>query len=112
MTDRALLGHALPLSFVSCVCDHHAFRANLLASACLALGTIHEVIAIANCPSTADGLNAGLKRAKQSGRSAYIRTSTCHPAGTDAWLNNSGRPSPPSADLARSASRRFTGLAR
>jgi Glycosyltransferase like family len=53
-----------PLTFVACVSDEVTLRANLLASACLQPGTVHEVILIKNCRSAADGLNLGITRAR------------------------------------------------
>ena len=52
------------VSFVVCVSDEAIFKANFLASPCLRHGSAHEVIPIRNCPSAADGLNAGIERAK------------------------------------------------
>jgi Glycosyltransferase like family len=53
-----------PLTFVACVSDEAILRANLLSSACLQPGTVHEVILIKNCRSAADGLNLGIARAR------------------------------------------------
>ena len=53
-----------PLTFVACVSDEGILHANLLASACLQPGTVHEVILIKNCRSAADGLNRGIARAR------------------------------------------------
>jgi Glycosyltransferase like family len=52
------------LTFVACVSDEEILDANLLASACLKPGSVHEVILIKNCRSAAEGLNAGLARAR------------------------------------------------
>src|SRR5262245_44517260 len=64
MTSRDAPDDELPLSILTCLSDSEVFRANLIASPCLSPGTIHEVIAVANCPSAAGGLNIGLERAK------------------------------------------------
>jgi hypothetical protein len=53
-----------PLTFVACVSDEQVLDANLLASACLKPGSVHEVILIKNCRSAAEGLNLGLARAR------------------------------------------------
>ena len=53
-----------PLTFVACVSDEEILGANLLASACLKPGSVHEVILIKNCRSAADGLNLGIARAR------------------------------------------------
>ncbi len=53
-----------PVTFVACVSDEEILRANLLASACLMPGSVHEVILIKNGPSAADGLNIGIARAR------------------------------------------------
>ena len=55
---------AVPFSFVTCLSSREVSDANLLASPTLGSGTVHELIPVANCPSAADGLNVGLKRAK------------------------------------------------
>jgi hypothetical protein len=52
------------LTFVACVSDEEILRANLLASACLKPGSVHEVILIKNCQNAADGLNRGIARAR------------------------------------------------
>jgi hypothetical protein len=57
-------GRAWPFSFVACVADEQVLQANLLRSPCLEPGTPHEVILLRGCPSAADGLNAGLARAR------------------------------------------------
>jgi SAM-dependent methyltransferase len=51
------------LSFVVCVSDEARLSANLLSSPCLLAGSPHEVIALRHCPSAAEGLNEGLRRA-------------------------------------------------
>jgi hypothetical protein len=51
------------LSFVVCLSDDSVLDANLMASPCLRSGTPHEVVAIRNAPSAADGLNLGVDRA-------------------------------------------------
>jgi hypothetical protein len=58
---------AVPFSFATCLSNREVFDANLLASPTVGSGTVHELIAVANCPSAADGLNVGLKRAKHEG---------------------------------------------
>jgi 2-polyprenyl-3-methyl-5-hydroxy-6-metoxy-1,4-benzoquinol methylase len=52
------------LSFVVCVSDEARLRANLLSSPCLRPGSPHEVLAFRGCPSAAEGLNEGLRRAR------------------------------------------------
>jgi hypothetical protein len=52
------------LSFLVCLSEDSVLDANLMASPCLRSGTPHEVVAIRNAPSAADGLNLGLRRAK------------------------------------------------
>jgi Glycosyltransferase like family len=52
------------LSFVICMSDEQIVRAHALNSPCLQAGSAHEVILVRNCPSAADGLNLGLRRAK------------------------------------------------
>jgi hypothetical protein len=64
MRNRDAPDDELPLSILKCVSNIEVFRANLLASPCLGRSTIHEVIAVANCSSAAEGLNIGLDRAK------------------------------------------------
>jgi SAM-dependent methyltransferase len=54
----------VPLSFVACVSDEATVQANLLSSPCLGPGTPHEVLLQRGCRSAADGLNAGLARAR------------------------------------------------
>jgi len=53
-----------PVTIVACVSDDAILGANLLASPCLEPGSPHEMSLVKNCPSAADGLNAGLQRAK------------------------------------------------
>jgi SAM-dependent methyltransferase len=53
-----------PLSLVCCVSDDEIAQANLLSSPCLKSGSLHEVQLVRNCKSAADGLNEGIKRAK------------------------------------------------
>jgi hypothetical protein len=55
---------AVPFSFVTCLSSREVFDGILLASPVRGSGTVHELIAVANCPSAADGLNVGLERAK------------------------------------------------
>jgi hypothetical protein len=45
---------AVPFSFVTCLSNREVFDANLLASPILGAGTVHELIAVANCPSAAE----------------------------------------------------------
>jgi hypothetical protein len=52
------------LSFVVCLSDDRWLETNLLASPCLGPSSPHEVIAVRNAPSAADGLNLALERAK------------------------------------------------
>jgi Glycosyltransferase like family len=52
------------LSFVTCASCDITFRTNLLASNCLAPESAHQVVAIRNCPSAADGLNFGITRSE------------------------------------------------
>jgi hypothetical protein len=61
--DETELSAHTPLSFVVCLSDDAVFGANLFASPCLGTGSLHEVIAIRNAPSAADGLNMGFERA-------------------------------------------------
>ena len=58
------VGDAVYFSFVTGLSNSEALRTNLPASPCLGPTTVHEVIAVSNCRSAADGLNTGLKRAK------------------------------------------------
>jgi hypothetical protein len=53
-----------PLSFVCCVSDEGTLAGNLLASPCFRPGSPHELIVQRSCASAADGLNAGLARAR------------------------------------------------
>jgi SAM-dependent methyltransferase len=53
-----------PLTFVVCVADEATLRANLLSSPCLRPGSPHQVLLMGNCKSAAEGLNAGLARAR------------------------------------------------
>jgi glycosyltransferase involved in cell wall biosynthesis len=55
-----------PISFVVCVSDDSILAAHLLASPCLGPGSPHEIIAVRNAPSAAEGLNSGLERAKHA----------------------------------------------
>ena len=55
-----------PLTFVACVSDEKILGANLLASACLAPGSRHEVILVKNCQNAAEGLNLGIARARHA----------------------------------------------
>ncbi len=64
MADEMSANNAKPLSFATCVSSTATLRSNLLASPCLRDGPIHEVIAVSNCSSAADGLNLGVARAK------------------------------------------------
>ena len=52
------------LSFVTCASNDATLRTNLLASPCLAPDLAHQVVAVRNCPSAADGLNIGIARAE------------------------------------------------
>ncbi len=54
----------LPLSFVTCLSSEEIYAANVLASPCLGEGSAHEALAYPECASAADGLNAGLLRAR------------------------------------------------
>ena len=85
MTDSVQADDQLALSFVVCVSDREALQTNLLSSPCLQPGSVHEVIAIENCPSAADGLNLGLERA-QHGWVACVHQDVCLPAGWDQML--------------------------
>jgi hypothetical protein len=51
-------------SFVACVSNDVILGTNLLASPCLAPDSAHQVLLIKNCPSAADGLNIGIRRAE------------------------------------------------
>ena len=83
MTDSVQADDQLALSFVVCVSDREALQANLLSSPCLQPGSVHEVIAIENCPSAADGLNLGLERAKHGWVGcSCILTFACRKDGT------------------------------
>ena len=53
-----------PLSFVTCASNDATLRTNLLASPCLTPDLAHQVVAIRNCPSAADGLNIGIARSE------------------------------------------------
>ena len=53
-----------PLSFVTCASCDVTLQSNLLASPCLAPGSAHQVVAVRNCPSAADGLNIGIARSE------------------------------------------------
>jgi hypothetical protein len=53
-----------PLSFVCCVSDNEIAQANLLSSPCLRPGSRHEVQLLQNCKSAGDGLNEGIKQAR------------------------------------------------
>jgi len=53
-----------PMTFAVCVNDEGQLRADLLSSPCLGPGTPHEVLAFRDCRSAAEGLNAGLRRAR------------------------------------------------
>jgi SAM-dependent methyltransferase len=53
-----------PLSFVCCVSDEGMLAGNLLASPCFRPGTPHELLIQRGCTSAAEGLNAGLARAR------------------------------------------------
>src|SRR5271167_42835 len=85
MTNRDAPEDDLPLSILTCLSNSEVFRANLLASPCPGLSTIHEVIAVANCPSAAEGLNIGLERAKHAWV-LCIHQDVFLPAGWDACL--------------------------
>jgi SAM-dependent methyltransferase len=52
------------LSFVVCVSDEARLKANLLSSPCLRSGSRHEVLTFRGCRSAAEGLNEGLRRAR------------------------------------------------
>ena len=73
------------LSFVVCLSDDALLQANLLASPCLGPGSPHEVIAIRNAPSAADGLNMGLERAKNEWV-VYVHQDVFLPRGWDRLL--------------------------
>jgi len=53
-----------PISFVACVNDTDQLKSNLLASPCLGPGTPHEVLLYEGMGSAAEGLNRGLREAK------------------------------------------------
>lgn len=97
-----------PLTFVACVSDEKILGANLLASACLAPGSRHEVILVKNCQNAAEGLNLGIARTDTRSSSACIRMSTCRPAGTELLSSNSKRQRD---NLDPSESRGFTASA-
>jgi Glycosyltransferase like family len=77
----------VPFSFVTCLSNREVFDANLLASPILGSGTVHELIAVANCPSAADGLNVGLKRAKHEWV-VWVHEDVLLPEGWDRCLAN------------------------
>ncbi len=52
------------LTFVVCFSDPAILKANLFCSPCLQPHSPHQVIAIQNAQSAADGLNLGLARAE------------------------------------------------
>jgi hypothetical protein len=89
----------VPFSFVTCLSRREVFEANLLASPTMGSGTVHELVAVANCPSAADGLNVGLKRAKHEWV-GWVHEDVLLPEGRDRCLANrlepvpSGRPDP------------------
>ncbi|MGP0068513.1 MAG: glycosyltransferase [Isosphaeraceae bacterium] len=53
----------MSLSFVVCLSDEGMLKANLLTSPCFGPGSHHEVIAVRDAPSAADGLAMGCARA-------------------------------------------------
>jgi hypothetical protein len=57
-------GNDTPLTFVACVNNDEQLRANLLRSPCLQNPTQHEVLLVRGASSAAEGLNAGIARAK------------------------------------------------
>jgi hypothetical protein len=63
MIDVSSPNKLLRLSFVTCVSNDEVYRSNFLASACLGPDPGRERIAVTNCPSAGDGLNAGLESA-------------------------------------------------
>jgi hypothetical protein len=85
VADRIPPNDELPLSFVACLSNSEALYANPLASPCLASATVHELIAVSDCPSAADGLNIGLKRAKHDWV-VWARQDVLLPAGWDRFL--------------------------
>jgi Glycosyltransferase like family len=78
---------AVPISFVTCLSNREVFDSNLLASPTMASGTVHELIAVANCPSAADGLDVGLKRAKHEWV-VWVHEDVLLPEGWDQCLAN------------------------
>jgi ubiquinone/menaquinone biosynthesis C-methylase UbiE len=52
-----------PLTFVACVSNEQVLCANLLSSPCLRPGSPHELIAVRDCHSAAEGLSQGIERA-------------------------------------------------
>jgi SAM-dependent methyltransferase len=60
--DRA--AEEAPLSFVACVNHDAQLLDNLAASPCLRPGSPHELVAVRGARSAAEGLNAGLARAR------------------------------------------------
>jgi Glycosyltransferase like family len=81
------LDGAVPFSFVTCLSSREVFDANFLASPTMGSRAVHELIAVANCPSAADGLNVGLKRAKHEWV-VWVHEDVLLPEGWDRCLAN------------------------
>ncbi len=54
----------VPVTFVACVNDDAQLDANLRRSPCLAAGGPHELLVFRDCADAAEGLNAGIERAR------------------------------------------------
>ena len=57
-------GPARPITFVACTNDPEQLQSNLLASPCLGPGSPHEVLLYEGMGSAAEGLNRGIREAK------------------------------------------------
>jgi hypothetical protein len=74
--------HVRRISFAVCVSDEAILEANLLASPCLTDGSSHEVFLARDCPSAADGLNEGLRKARHD-VIVFVHQDVQLPAGWD-----------------------------
>jgi hypothetical protein len=77
----------MPFSFVTCISSHEVLDANLLASPCLGFSSAHEVIALPDCASAADGLNVGFAVAERDWL-VFVHQDVFLPLGWDQCLAN------------------------
>jgi SAM-dependent methyltransferase len=74
-----------PLSFVACVSNEQTLHDNLLSSRCFGADSPHELLLFRDCQSAAEGLNAGLTRARHD-LVVCVHQDVYLPEGWPQWL--------------------------